>query len=223
MLLELSMLQRYQAVREGLDSGATITEVAKHYGVDRRTLHRWLTRHPTGGLEVLVEQSNGPDTCFHQMDPIIEARLVERRRAHPTWDPRTLATKLLDEFVERVLSRAAICRALVRHKLIVPVPRKRSKDSYKRWERTRPMELWQMGVVSRIYLNDGSQFHCITGIDDHSRFCVSATLDVHATAKPVCDALLLALERHGVPEEILADNGKVFTGKLQNRPTQHAL
>jgi transposase InsO family protein len=76
-----------------------------------------------------------------------------------------------------------------------------------------------MDVVSRIYLSDGTQLHCITGIDDHSRFCVSAKLVPRATAAPVCDALPLALERHGVPEEILTDNGKVFTGKLQNRPT----
>ncbi len=62
-----------------------------------------------------------------------------------------------------------------------------------------------MDVVSRIYLSDGTQLHCITGIDDHSRFCVSAKLVPRATAKPVCDALLLALERHGVPEEILTD------------------
>jgi transposase InsO family protein len=220
MLVELSMVeQRYQAVREVLDSGATITEVAKHYGVDRRTLHRWLTRYATGGLEALVTQSNRPDTCPHQMDPVIEARLVERRRMHPTWGPRTLATKLRAEFGERAPSRAVIYRALVRHELIVPVARKRTKDSYKRWERTRSMELWQMDVVSRIYLTDGTQLHCITGIDDHSRFCVSAKLVARATAKPVCDALLLALERHGVPEEILTDNGKVFTGKLQHRPT----
>ena len=92
MLVELSMVeQRYQAVREVLDSGATITEVATHYGVDRRTLHRWLTRYATGGLEALVTQSTRPDTCPHQMDPFIEARLVERRRMHPTWGPRTLA------------------------------------------------------------------------------------------------------------------------------------
>jgi hypothetical protein len=81
------------------------------------------------------------------------------------------------------------------------------------------MELWQMDVVSRIHLTDGTQLHCITGIDDHSRFVVSAKLVARATAKPVCDALLLALERHGVPEEILTDNGKVLTGKIQNRPT----
>ena len=76
-----------------------------------------------------------------------------------------------------------------------------------------------MDVVSRIHLTDGTQLHCITGIDDHSRFVVSAKLVARATAKPVCDALLLALERHGVPEEILTNNDKVFTGKIQNRPT----
>src|SRR5207247_9597086 len=43
MLQELSMVeQRYLAVREVLDSGAAITEVATRYGVNRRTLHRWL-------------------------------------------------------------------------------------------------------------------------------------------------------------------------------------
>jgi transposase-like protein len=39
MLIELSMVeQRYLAVREALDSGATIVQVAAQYGVDRRTL-----------------------------------------------------------------------------------------------------------------------------------------------------------------------------------------
>jgi transposase-like protein len=40
-LVELSMLeQRYLAVREVLDTGATVTDVAARHGVDRRTLHR---------------------------------------------------------------------------------------------------------------------------------------------------------------------------------------
>ena len=45
MLAELSVVeQRYLAVREVLDSGAKITDVATRYGVDRRTVHRWLVR-----------------------------------------------------------------------------------------------------------------------------------------------------------------------------------
>jgi transposase-like protein len=43
MLVELSVVeQRYPAVREALDTGATITDIATRYGVDRRTVHRWL-------------------------------------------------------------------------------------------------------------------------------------------------------------------------------------
>ncbi|HWD96716.1 MAG TPA: helix-turn-helix domain-containing protein [Acidimicrobiales bacterium] len=194
MLVELSMVEmRYQAVREVISSGDPITVVAARYGVDRRTLHRWLTKYANGGLEALATRSNKPDTCPHQMDPVIEARLVVLRRSHPRWGPRTLRTKLREEF-DPAPSRAAIYRALVRHQLIIPVPAKRSAASYKRWERSKAMELWQMDVVSRIYLSDGTQLHCVTGIDDHSRFCVSAQLVTRATAKPVCDALLLVKE-----------------------------
>jgi integrase-like protein/Mu transposase-like protein len=42
---------------------------------------------------------------------------------------------------------------------------------------------------------------------------------VRATARPVCEALLAGMRRHGVPEQILTDNGKVFTGKLARRPS----
>lgn len=219
MLREPSMVeQRYQAVREVLDSGATITQVAAHYGVDRRTLHRWLVRYASGGLEALANRSTRPDTSPHQMAPDIEARLVTLRRAHPGWGPRTLRTKLRREFDSRAPSRAAIYRALVRHQLIIPVPRRRSPQSYRRFERTRSMELWQMDVVGRIYLSNGTSVSCVTGIDDHSRYCVCAKIVERATARPVADALLGALTRHGVPREILTDNGRVFTGRLSKPP-----
>ena len=80
------------------------------------------------------------------------------------------------------------------------------------------MELWQMDIVGGYKLKDGTQLSVVTGIDDHSRFCVIAKLVPRATARPVCDALLDGLTRHGIPDEILTDNGKVFTGKLQRKP-----
>jgi transposase len=175
MLIELPVVeQRYLAVREVLDTGASIVEVARQYGVDRRTLHRWISRYANGGLEALATRSSRPDTSPTQMAPQIEARLVSMRRAHPGWGPRTLRTKLALVFDSRAPSRAAIYRALVRHQLIVPAPRRRPLSSYKRWERARSMELWQMDVVGRIFLTNGTEIKCVTGIDDHSRFCVSA-------------------------------------------------
>jgi transposase InsO family protein len=80
------------------------------------------------------------------------------------------------------------------------------------------MELWQMDVMGGVRLVDGSEVKVVTGIDDHSRFCVSAMVVPRATAKPVCDALAAAMRRHGVPDQILTDNGKVFTGRFGPGP-----
>jgi transposase InsO family protein len=218
MLAGLTMVeQRYLAVREVLDSGAKIIDVATRYGVDRRTVHRWLVRYASEGLGALADKSSRPDRCPHQMTPEIEARIIELRRTHPGWGPRTIVNKLKRE-LDRAPSRSAIYRCLVRHRLIDPKPRRRRRDDYKRWERSRAMELWQLDVLSGVRLSDGTQLSVVTGIDDHSRFCVIAKLVARATAKPVCDALIEGLSRHGAPEQILTDNGKVFTGRLAHRP-----
>jgi transposase InsO family protein len=218
MLQELSMVeQRYLAVREVLDSGAGINDVATRYGVNRKTLYRWLVLYANDGLGALTDRSSKPDRCPHQISAEVEARIVSLRRAHPGWGPRTLLNKLRRE-LDETPSRSAIYRALVRHGLIEPRKRRRRREDYRRWERSRAMELWQMDVVGGIFLADGTKVSAVTGIDDHSRFCVCAKLVVRATAKPVCDALVHALRTHGIPEQILSDNGKVFTGKLAPKP-----
>jgi transposase InsO family protein len=209
--------QRFLAVREVLDTGARIGDVATRYGVDRRTLHRWLTRYAAEGLGALADRSHRPDTCPHQIAAEVEARIVTLRRAHPGWGPRTILNKLRRD-LEDPPSRSSIYRCLVRHRLIAPKQRRRRREDYKRWERSRAMELWQMDVMGGVRLSSGIQLSVVTGIDDHSRFCVIARLVERATARPVCDALLEGLQRYGIPEQILTDNGKVFTGKLARKP-----
>jgi transposase-like protein len=98
MLVELSVVeQRYQAVREALDTGATIIDVARRYGVDRRTVHRWLVRYATGGLGALADRSSKPDRCPHQIPAKVEARILALRRANPGWGPRTILSRLRRE------------------------------------------------------------------------------------------------------------------------------
>jgi transposase InsO family protein len=57
----------------------------------------------------------------------------------------------------------------------------------------------------------------VTGLDDHSRYCVIATVVRRATGRAVCSAFAVALEKFGVPGEVLIDNGKQFTGRFTNR------
>jgi transposase InsO family protein len=113
-----------------------------------------------------------------------------------------------------VPSRMSVYRVLVRHGLIEPAPRKRPRDSYLRWERDAPMALWQMDIVGGMFLADGTEAKVVTGVDDHSRYCVIASVVARATGRAVCLAFAAALREFGVPDEVLTDNGKQFTDRF---------
>jgi len=55
-----------------------------------------------------------------------------------------------------VPSRITIHRVLIRHGLIVPISRARRREDYQRWQRSVPMELWQLDIVGGIKLADGT-------------------------------------------------------------------
>jgi len=83
------------------------------------------------------------------------------------------------------------------------------------------MQLWQMDIAGSVFLTGGIECKLISGIDDHSRFCVIATVVRRGTARAVCRAFLAAMRICGIPDEVLTDNGKQFTGRFSKpRPTE---
>ena len=214
MLIELGVVeQRHAAVLEVME-GLPVTEVAGRYGVTRQTVHRWLRWYAQGGIAALADGSHRPATCPHRMAPEVEARIVALRSEHPGWGPRTLLHYLAREELSPLPGRSSVHRCLLRHRLIEPQRRRRKREDYRRWERLRAMELWQMDVMGGVRLEAARELKVVTGIDDHSRFCVCAHLTPRATARPVCEAFLAAMRRHGAPEQVLTDNGKVFTARF---------
>jgi transposase InsO family protein len=212
--------QRYQAIIGVFGEGRTVQEVAAQWKVDRRTVHRWLARYEGEGLEGLTDRSHRPEQCPHQMPAEVEALVLEVRRAHRYWGARRLALELKRRGVNPAPSASAIYRCLVRAAVIDPAKRHRRKETWKRWERGQPMELWQMDTVGGFLLADGTTAKALTGVDDHSRFCVSAKLMPRERTQLVCDGFAAALKTYGVPEQVLTDNGKVFTGRFAQPPVE---
>ena len=212
--------QRYRAVLAVISEGETVTDVAARFGVARKTLHVWLAKYEAGGLEGLGDGSHRPRSCPHQMPAVVEVAIAEMRRAHPSWGPRRLVFELAKRKLEPVPSESAVYRCLVRLNLIDPAARRPRDRKWRRWERGVAMELWQMDVVGGFVLADGTRLKALTGVDDHSRFCVSAFLMPRESSRQVCAGLALAMRRYGVPEEILTDNGKVFTGRFNRPPVE---
>jgi transposase InsO family protein len=224
-LVVLSVVeQRLDAVRAVLD-GADVVEVAVRAGVHRATLHRWVARYLTGQLAGLADRSHRPHSSPRQAAEAVEVAVAEMRREHPRWGSRRIRLEMLrkpapwaregvavpsERTIDRILHRQGLARAR---------PRKRPRDSYLRFERPGPMQLWQMDIVGGIRLaspvtGELREAKVVTAVDDHSRYCVIARVTERATARAVCLALAEALVRFGVPEEIITDNGKQFTDRF---------
>jgi transposase InsO family protein len=232
-LVVLSVVeQRLDAVRAVL-AGAEVTEVAARAGVHRSTVHRWLGRYLAEQIGGLADRSHRPRVCPHQVEQAVEVAVAEMRREHPRWGSRRIRLELLrkpgpwqaqqsagSESAGIVVpSERTIDRILIRQGLLRQRPRKRPRSSFKRFERPAPMQLWGIDIVGGIQIVNTvtgqlREAKIVTGIDDHSRFCVMAAVVERATARAVCLAFAQALARHGVPEEVITDNGKQFTDRF---------
>lgn len=219
VLVALSVVeQRLDAVRLVL-AGATVTEVAARVGVSRQTLHSWLSRYLAKGVAGLVDRSRRPNACPHRCSGDVEVVVVEMRRKHPRWGAKRIRMQLLKAGGEAVPAERTINRILSRHGLLEHRARKRRRESFKRWQRDAPMQLWQMDIVGGVMIADAAtrglrEAKVVTGVDDHSRYCVIAKVVARPTGRAVCLALAEALAKFGVPEEILTDNGKQFTDRF---------
>ena len=212
--------QRYKAVLAVIGDGRTVSEVATDWGVSRRTMHRWLLRYEGDGLEGLNNRSHRPAQSPHQMPAAVEAMVLEMRRSRPYWGARRIAFELARKRVEAAPSESAVYRCLVRAAVIDPISRQRRRETWKRWERGAPMELWQFDLVHGFLLADGTSAKALTGVDDHSRYCVSARLMARERTQSVCDGFSSALNTYGLPAQVLTDNGKVFTGRFAQPPVE---
>lgn len=215
-LIELSVVeQRYRAVL-AVERGEAKNVVAAQFGVSRQTLHTWLTRYRESGLGGLMDRSHRPPRCAHQASEQVEISVCEMRREHPRWGPRRIAHELALVTPAEVTapSRTTVHRILRRHGLIEVRSRRRKRSDYIRWEREAPMALWQMDIVGGVFLTDGTECKVVTGVDDHSRFAVIASVVPRATGRAVCLAFAEAMRRYGIPDEVLTDNGKQFTDRF---------
>jgi transposase InsO family protein len=212
MLWELSVAeQRYRAVLE-VGIGVPVAEVAERYGVSRQSVHTWLVRYRQEGIAGLEDRSHQVHDHPWRIPAEIEEAICELRRGHPRWGPRRLVFEMGRRGHQ--VTRSTVYRTLVRNGLVEPKSRRRRRKDYRRWERGTAMELWQLDVTASAFLTSGTEVKIVTGIDDHSRFCVIAKAVMRATARPVCLAFVDAMRVYGVPEEVLTDNGKVFTGRF---------
>src|SRR3954467_12794750 len=72
----------------------------------------------------------------------------------------------------------------------------------------------ELDILGSCFLTNGRELKVVTGVDDHSRYCVIAAVVPRATARAVRTAFVQALREFGCPQPAVPDHRKPFTGRF---------
>jgi transposase InsO family protein len=198
-----------------LTEGRSKSEVAREYGVSRRWVHELVRRFQAEGLPGLAPRSRRPHHSPGATPAGVEERIVRKRK----WlvdhgldaGAETIAAHLAREGITAVPAVSTIWRILRRRGFVVPEPHKRPRSSWIRFAAEQPNERWQADTT-HWQLADGAEVEILNIEDDHSRLDIDSRARVRFEAADVVTCFRVAFRRHGLPAQVLTDNGAIFTG-----------
>jgi transposase len=81
------MKERMQLISLFETGKYTMTELARSFGVSRKTVHKWVARFKEDGISGLDDRSRAPYRRPRSTPQFVVAALLRAKRAHPTWGP----------------------------------------------------------------------------------------------------------------------------------------
>jgi transposase InsO family protein len=178
-----------------------MSALCAEFGISRPTGYEWLGRYRQDGLAGIRERSRRPHRSPERTVAELEAKVVSLRMRYPDWGAGKLAVLLGREGVQ--MPRSTVHRILLRHDLVHSEDR--HSPATKRFERSRPNELWQMDFKGP--KSWPQPMGPLSVIDDHSRYLIALTATGSTRAEGVRTQLERTFEDCGVPEAMLMDHG----------------
>ncbi len=185
-----------------VESGMSVSEVARLLDMTRPTVYKWLARYRAQGVEGLVERSRRPHFSPSQLSPRAVQQIL-RLRQKERLGPWHIAQRLH-------LSTSSVYRTLCRHGLQHLRPKQ--PRVIHRYERAAPGELLHLDIKELVPLRRRTapeqQFAVL---DDYSREAFSRIYP-EATTRAATDFLLAALRYYRYPiQAVLTDNALCFS------------
>jgi transposase InsO family protein len=200
-----AMSLRTELVSFMQQEGANVSELARRFGVSRKTVYKWARRAHEDQAAALADRSRRPRTSPAKTAEPVETQVVTLRGAHPAWGGRKLRRRLQDLGVEQVPAASTITGILHRNGLIDAAHSTEHK-AFQRFEHAAPNDLWQMDFKGHFAMEQG-RCHALTVLDDHSRYALRLEACGNEQTETVRERLIAAFRRYGLPKRMLMDNG----------------
>jgi transposase InsO family protein len=202
--------EKLEAVQARLN-GLKLEEVSTLYGVSGSTVLKWTRRYEEAGLAGLEDAPRGGRRDASATVEAAEQLLEGIKRE----DPEAGVGKVQGVLYRRGfldLARDTVRRLLRRNghgPILVRSRRHNRPAKVRHFERALPNELWQTDIMS-FMIRGQYRVYLIGFMDDHSRFLVGWGLYRFQTAANVQEVFRAAIEKHGLPKEVLSDNGRQY-------------
>jgi transposase InsO family protein len=209
-----SPTERKKTVEAYLASGMTIAMFAKTWGVCASTMSDWIGRYDAMGSDGMMDRARRLDDKRLGMKvPVaVRSEIIEIKKKEPSYGLKRIKNWLY-RFRGVKVSTGSIRKTVQSEGLplaIKPRKRRRSSERVRRFERARPMQLWQSDITQFTMGPSSMRVYLTVFMDDHSRYIVGWRLQSKQTADLVIDSFKDAMVRFGKPEEVLTDQGRQY-------------
>ena len=188
-----------------------VVEFCSRNHISQPSLYHWrklLWQKGSAGLE---NRPNIAKTIPGKTPPAVRAAILDVKELKPSFGIRKIR-----DFLARLrlikVSHETVRRTL--HQEGVAIGRKRSRINkprrVKSFERPTPNALWQMDIMTFTLKRLYQRVYLIGIIDDHSRYIVGCGLYGSQTQSNVLEVLKRTIVEHGLPQELMTDNGRQF-------------
>lgn len=191
--------------------GLSLADVAKMYGASRYSVQRWARAYERSGLAGLEEAPVGRPRRLSQKVEAAEQIVKDVVKADPDAGIGKVQGALYRQgFLQ--MARETV-RNLLRRNGVGPQEvkqRRRNKPIRVRsFERACPNDLWQTDIMT-FMLKGQYRVYLIGFMDDNSRFLVGWGLYRFQKGENVMEVFRAAIEKRGMPKEVLSDNGRQY-------------
>jgi transposase InsO family protein len=190
-----------------------LSEVARQFGISRKTAYKWLERYDALGLDGLKARPPAPLVAPGRLALPLESAIVALRKAHPRYGPKKLRVLLAQTRPGLALpAPSTIGEVLQRNGLIVPRRRRvrTPPGQSPLLPAQQPNDLWCIDFKGNFVLGDRSTCYPLTLTDNVSRYLLKCEGMAQPRFEPVQRHLELAFREYGLPSRIRSDNGPPF-------------
>ena len=205
------MNERVRMVSEYFSGEYSISDLARRYGVSRKSVYKWLERHEEESWGGLADLSRAPHSHPNALSAEMERRILEWKRERPLWGAPKIHAKLVElpgcpseGTVSNVLQRHGLTRQVRRHRQATP-----SQQPLSHCQAAN--QVWCADFKGWFSTGDGRRCDPLTISDAHSRYLLRCQAMEGGTGAITVRPLFIATFREfGMPEAMRTDNGTPF-------------